>query len=84
MLQAVKVEVLIDHLPGVPDGVDTAVDGSFWISLVAPAPPFKSVLLSRFIHNPLVRAVYAWVPPQLRPGLEAWGAVVKVSRLSQA
>eukprot|EP00878_Enallax_costatus_P006815 GHUV01007143.1.p1 GENE.GHUV01007143.1~~GHUV01007143.1.p1 ORF type:complete len:316 (+),score=46.82 GHUV01007143.1:490-1437(+) len=77
--QAGKVELLIDHLPGVPDGVDAAVDGKFWISLVAPAPPFKSAVLTRFIHNPAVRAVYAWLPPKSRPGLRAWGAVVKVN-----
>lgn len=76
-MQAGTVEVLIDHLPGVPDGVDAAQDGGFWISLVAPAPPFKSAFLTRFIHNPLVRAVYAWLP--VRQGLRAWGGVVKVS-----
>lgn len=57
-----------------PDGVDAAADGGFWISLVAPAPPFKPLLLSKMLANPLVRALYA----RLRPGLKAWGAVVKV------
>ncbi|WIA39770.1 hypothetical protein OEZ86_005826 [Tetradesmus obliquus] len=56
-----------------PDGVDAAADGGFWISLVAPAPPFKPLLLSKMLANPLVRALYA----RLRPGLKAWGAVVK-------
>jgi hypothetical protein len=65
--------VLIDNLPGMPDGVDAA-DGGFWISLVAPAPPFKPLLLSKALINPLVRALYA----RLRPGLKPWGAVVKV------
>jgi hypothetical protein len=68
--------VLIDNLPGMPDGVDAAADGGFWISLVAPAPPFKPLLLSKMLSNPLVRALYA----RMRPGLKMWGAVVKVRR----
>jgi hypothetical protein len=64
----------------VPDGVDAAADGGFWISMVAPAPPFNSLLLSKMLSNPLVRAVYA----RLRLGLKAWGAIVKVRRLAHA
>lgn len=86
-MQAGKVELLIDRLPGVPDGVDASSDGGFWISLVAPAPPFKSALLSsRLLANPLVRGLHAWLPAQLRPGLNLGpAAVLKVrSRLLQA
>lgn len=52
------------------------------VSLVAPAPPFKSGLLSAHLHNPLVRGVAAWLPAFLRPGLRFWGAVVKVGVFS--
>ncbi|KAF6259877.1 hypothetical protein COO60DRAFT_1638069 [Scenedesmus sp. NREL 46B-D3] len=72
--KAGQTEVLIDNLPGMPDGVDAAADGGFWVSLVAPAPPFNSLLLTKMLSNPLVRALYA----RLKPGLKAWGAVVKV------
>jgi len=48
------------------------------ISLVAPAPPFKSRLLTAGMRHPLVRGLAAWLPPRLRPALRSWGAVVKV------
>lgn len=76
--KAGQAEVLIDRLPGMPDGVDASPTGGYWISLVAPAPPFKSLLLQTGLRSPLVRALVAWLPPKLRPGLKAWGAVVKV------
>jgi hypothetical protein len=63
-----------------PDGGDAAADGGFGISLVTPAPPFQSLLLSKMLSNPLVRALYA----RLRPGLKAWGAIVKVRMLTHA
>ena len=65
--------MLADRLPGVPDGVDAAADGGFWVSLVAPIPP-----IAKLLKEPLVRAVYAWLPAALRPRPKPWGAVLKV------
>lgn len=71
-------EVLIDRLPGMPDGVDASPRGGYWVSLVAPVPPFKSDWLAPLLRHPFVRGLAAWLPPTLRPGLRFWGAVVKV------
>ncbi|KAL3155800.1 hypothetical protein ABBQ32_012813 [Trebouxia sp. C0010 RCD-2024] len=47
-----QTEVMIDSLPGFPDGVSLAVDGNFWITLVAPNQPFVKVLPYRCAPSP--------------------------------
>jgi hypothetical protein len=71
--QAGTWEPLIEHLPGAPDGVSTGRDGSFWVALVSPVPP-----IAKLLKDPVVRALYAWLPQWARPPLKKWGAVVKV------
>ena len=44
------MEVMIDSLPGFPDGVSLAEDGNFWITLAAPNQPFVKVLPYRCVH----------------------------------
>eukprot|EP00879_Flechtneria_rotunda_P027006 GHRR01028863.1.p1 GENE.GHRR01028863.1~~GHRR01028863.1.p1 ORF type:complete len:391 (+),score=61.95 GHRR01028863.1:43-1215(+) len=36
-------EVLIDHLPGTPDGMARAPDGNFWAALLTKVPPVTKV-----------------------------------------
>lgn len=66
---------MIEHLPGAPDGVSTGRDGSFWVALVSPVPP-----IAKLLKDPVVRALYAWLPQWARPPLKKWGAIVKVSK----
>lgn len=73
-LQAGTVEPLLERLPGAPDGVSTAADGSFWVALVSPIPP-----IAKLLRDPTVRALYAWLPDWVRPPVKKWGAVAKVS-----
>jgi sugar lactone lactonase YvrE len=60
--QAGTTDVLVEHLPGVPDGICRASAGGFWVSLVVPIKPIARLLRSR-----LLRAVLAWMPQGLRP-----------------
>ena len=39
-----QLEILIDSLPGFPDGVSLAEDGNFWITLAAPNQAFVKIL----------------------------------------
>jgi hypothetical protein len=73
-VQAGTLEPLLENLPGAPDGVSTASDGSFWVALVSPVPP-----IAKLLKDPTARALYAWLPAWARPPLKKWGAVVKVS-----
>lgn len=76
--QAGTLEPLLENLPGAPDGVSTAADGSFWVALVSPVPP-----IAKLLRDPVVRALYAWLPTWARPPLEKWGAVAKVGGVKQ-
>lgn len=67
------MEPLLEDLPGAPDGVSAAPDGGFWVALVSPVPP-----IAKLLKDPVVRALYAWLPTWARPPLKKWGAVVKV------
>eukprot|EP00878_Enallax_costatus_P004230 GHUV01004460.1.p1 GENE.GHUV01004460.1~~GHUV01004460.1.p1 ORF type:complete len:457 (+),score=103.84 GHUV01004460.1:102-1472(+) len=72
--KAGQLEVLIDSLPGTPDGMARAPDGNFWAALLAKPPP-----ATKFFHWPLVRALLPDIPETWRPVVHEWGAVVKVS-----
>jgi hypothetical protein len=37
------MEVMIDHMPGTPDGMARAPDGNFWFPLLAKIPPVTKV-----------------------------------------
>ncbi|MEW5316240.1 MAG: hypothetical protein WDW38_007621 [Sanguina aurantia] len=67
-----SVDVLIDRLPGFPDGISRAPDGSFWVALVSrPSPVLK------YLRYRLVRTILSQLPPQLNIRPPAWGAVIK-------
>lgn len=57
--QAGKLEVLIDGLPGTPDGLARAPDGNFWAALLALPPPASrvSIALACVQHVPFMVSV---------------------------
>lgn len=70
-----KRSILIDRLPGFPDGVTRAREGGFWVSIVVPAQPGVDALLS----SRLARWLYGWSPTWARPPVKQWGCVVRVT-----
>lgn len=70
-----QTDILIDQLPGFPDGVSLAEDGNFFVALVAgPSPALK------ILQYPVLRFLCAWLVKFL-PGhwlIPPWGGVVKV------
>lgn len=68
------VDVLIDRLPGFPDGIQRGEGDDFWVALVVPITPLSYLLRTR-----LTRFLLAWLPPSLRPKVPAWGAVARVT-----
>lgn len=69
-------EVLLDGLPGYPDGVTRASDGAFWVALIAP-----NSLPARLISNapPLVRWAVSWIINIVPFPMSPFGMVLKVS-----
>ncbi|WIA20274.1 hypothetical protein OEZ85_006107 [Tetradesmus obliquus] len=68
-------EVLIDGLPGTPDGISRSQDGNaFWVALVSNIPP-----ITKWFGSALVRGILGHIPENMRPQVPTWGAVLKVS-----
>jgi sugar lactone lactonase YvrE len=55
--KAGQVEPLIEHLPGHPDGIARAADGSFWVALYSP--PIRG---HQIMHLYPLRLLMAWLP----------------------
>lgn len=77
--KAGQKEVLVDQLPGFPDGITTSSSGSFWVGLVVPNQPIIAWLENRY-----VRWLAAWLPAHIKPPVLQWGAVVEVSAEGEA
>ena len=75
-MQAGSLEVFLDSLPGMPDGVSRASDGNYWVAVnSAPTPKALGVLMkSRFL-----RWFTAWVPLIT---LNDYGLILKASNLT--
>jgi len=82
-------EVLIDGLPGYPDGISRAfsttkssenskssppLQDGFWLALVAPLQPAAKHL----VPWKLGRMLMAWMPEKARPPLKPWGAAARL------
>lgn len=64
---------MIDHLPGSPDGISRAADGSFWLPMLVKIPDYTLKFAS-----PVVRTMLPWLPEWWRPPVKEYGMVVKV------
>jgi YD repeat-containing protein len=80
--RAGRHEVLIENLPGFPDGVSAGTNGVFWVAIVSPRDPTLDFTLAR----PFLRKVVARLPEFMMPaprrhgfvlGLDAKGRVVR-------
>eukprot|EP00965_Chrysotila_dentata_P143896 4753541-Pleurochrysis_carterae.AAC.1 len=71
-------DVLIDRLPGFPDGLARSADGNFWVALVGKVSPIVPLMAPyRLLRQLASHIVPSLTPLLLRRG--QWGAVVKVS-----
>lgn len=67
--RAGQADVLVDNLPGFPDNVDRASDGTFWLGLASP----RSAVLDRLSGRPFARKVVQRLPPAMRPKARRYG-----------
>jgi len=74
-------EVLMDNLPGFPDGISAGSNGGFWVALASPRNP----LMDKLGPKPFLRKVVMRLPAFLRPkpvqygfvlGIDSEGAVI--------
>jgi sugar lactone lactonase YvrE len=67
-------EVIIDNLPGFPDGISTGTGGVFWLALPGPRNP----LIDGTAGSPLIRKIMTRLPEALQPAPERYGHVVGI------
>lgn len=56
-------EVLLNNLPGYPDGISRGSNGIYWLTLISPRKSY----LEKFFPQPFVIKMVAKLPPVLRP-----------------
>lgn len=72
--KAGTVEPLIENLPGFPDNLNRAGDGSFWLGLVSP----RSRIVDALSDKPFLRKVIQRLPAAIRPQAQRYGFVARI------
>lgn len=68
-------DVVIDNLPGFPDGISTGTDGVFWLALASP----RNSLIDGLDSYPALRKAVARLPDFLQPAPERHGFVLGIA-----
>ena len=55
--------MILNHLPGYPDGISRGSNGIYWMTLISPRKP----ILEGFMNQPLVIKMIAKLPDFLQP-----------------
>jgi sugar lactone lactonase YvrE len=69
-----QMEVCIDDLPGVPDGILGNGKGHYWLTIVTPRDPTFDFLMS----HALLRKMFLRLPASLRPAQKDFAYVMEI------
>ncbi len=69
-----RPEPLLSNLPGLPDNMSSAPDGSYWVAFPSPRLP----LVDRMMLHPASRRVAARLPERLQPAAARYGLVARI------
>jgi len=67
-------ELVISNLPGFPDNINDAPDGTFWVGLVSPRNP----VMDRLDDKPRLRRAVMRLPKSMRPAPIRYGFVFRM------
>lgn len=70
-----EVEVVLDNLPGFPDNINSAGDGTYWVGIISP----RSAWLDDNSGNPKARAMAMRLPASMRPQAENYGHIIRIN-----
>ena len=56
-------EILLENLPGYPDGISRGSNGIYWLTLISPRKAF----LEKYMSQPIVMKMVSKLPAALRP-----------------
>jgi 2-keto-4-pentenoate hydratase/2-oxohepta-3-ene-1,7-dioic acid hydratase in catechol pathway/sugar lactone lactonase YvrE len=69
-----RPEPFASNLPGLPDNMSRAGDGSYWVAFPSPRLP----LVDRLMPHPAPRRIAARLPERLQPAAARYGLVARV------
>jgi sugar lactone lactonase YvrE len=69
-------EVIIDNLPGIPDGISTDSNGIFWIAIASPRDP----LIDGMAGSPWLRRMVFRLPPVVQPAPKRTARIIGIDR----
>ncbi|MDP6455973.1 MAG: SMP-30/gluconolactonase/LRE family protein [Candidatus Marinimicrobia bacterium] len=67
-------EVLLENLPGIPDGISSNGKGTFWIAF----PSKRKDILDNLSHKPFMRKLIMRLPESMQPAPEHYGFVIGI------
>jgi len=66
--------VVLENLPGFPDNINNAPDGTFWVGLVSPRNP----VMDQLANSPFLRRVIMRLPDAMKPAPLRYGFVLRM------
>jgi len=73
--RAGEVDVVLDNLPGFPDNINPAGDGTYWVGIISP----RSQWLDDNSAKPKARAMAMRLPESMRPKAENYGHIIRIN-----
>ena len=67
-------QVILDNLPGFPDNINNAPDGTFWVGLVSP----RNAIMDQLSGNPVLRRVIMRLPDAMKPAPTRYGFILRM------
>lgn len=67
-------EVVLENLPGFPDNLNNAPDGTFWLGLVSP----RNALMDGLAGMPALRRVIMRLPEAMKPAPTRYGYILRM------
>jgi hypothetical protein len=74
-----KNVILLDNLPGFPDGLSRIVDGKIWVAFIAP----RNNLLDTLHPKPFIKNILAGLPAGLLPKDKPYGLIAAMTEAGQ-
>lgn len=68
-------DIIIDNLPGFPDNINPAGDGTYWVGLISP----RSQWLDDNSAKPKARKIAMRLPASMRPKAENYGHIIRIN-----
>ncbi|MGH1355893.1 MAG: SMP-30/gluconolactonase/LRE family protein [Thalassovita sp.] len=67
-------EVVLENLPGFPDNINNAPDGTLWLGLVSP----RNDLMDKLDQSPEIRRAVLRLPEKMKPAPTRYGFILRM------